>query len=476
MHATDQHPALNAAPSAYVYPLLVGQLLTHARGADAGRQIVYRGDVRHSYAQFRERIGRLAGALAALGVGADAIVAVMDWDSHRYLESYFAIPMMGATLFTVNVRLSPRQIAHTLRDARASVVVAHADFLPLLEQVRDALGDSTCVIVACDGGAMPATSLPLAGEYERLVAAADPDYPFADFDENARAVLFYTTGTTGDPKGVCYSHRQIVLHALATAAALGAARDGQRLHRDDVYMPITPMFHVMAWGMPYIAVMLGLKIVLPGRYRAHALLDLRQAERVTFSHCVPAVLQMLLDEARLRACDLSGWKMIVGGSALPASLCRAARARRIDVFAGYGMSETGPVVALAQLRGTEGASMSMPMRMPVSMLMSAPVSMSMPMSTRISMPMPAPTRPIHPSRPPPRTRTTKPPSAAPPAGRRRSSSCASSTQRCAMCRATAAPRAKSYCAGRRSRSAIVAIRRRAPPCGRAAICIHRTSR
>ncbi|CAJ3885610.1 medium-chain-fatty-acid--CoA ligase [Burkholderia pseudomallei] len=354
MHATDQHPALNAAPSAYVYPLLVGQLLTHARGADAGRQIVYRGDVRHSYAQFRERIGRLAGALAALGVGADATVAVMDWDSHRYLESYFAIPMMGATLFTVNVRLSPRQIAHTLRDARASVVVAHADFLPLLEQVRDALGDSTCVIVACDGGAMPATSLPLAGEYERLVAAADPDYPFADFDENARAVLFYTTGTTGDPKGVCYSHRQIVLHALATAAALGAARDGQRLHRDDVYMPITPMFHVMAWGMPYIAVMLGLKIVLPGRYRAHALLDLRQAERVTFSHCVPAVLQMLLDEARLRACDLSGWKMIVGGSALPASLCRAARARRIDVFAGYGMSETGPVVALAQLRGTEG--------------------------------------------------------------------------------------------------------------------------
>lgn len=133
MHATDQHPALNAAPSAYVYPLLVGQLLTHARGADAGRQIVYRGDVRHSYAQFRERIGRLAGALAALGVGADATVAVMDWDSHRYLESYFAIPMMGATLFTVNVRLSPRQIAHTLRDARASVVVAHADFLPLLE-------------------------------------------------------------------------------------------------------------------------------------------------------------------------------------------------------------------------------------------------------------------------------------------------------------------------------------------------------
>ncbi len=317
MHATDQHSALNAAPSAYVYPLLVGQLLTHARGADAGRQIVYRGDVRHSYAQFRERIGRLAGALAALGVGADATVAVMDWDSHRYLESYFAIPMMGATLFTVNVRLSPRQIAHTLRDARASVVVAHADFLPLLEQVRDALGDSTCVIVACDGGAMPATSLPLAGEYERLVAAADPDYPFADFDENARAVLFYTTGTTGDPKGVCYSHRQIVLHALATAAALGAARDGQRLHRDDVYMPITPMFHVMAWGMPYIAVMLGLKIVLPGRYRAHALLDLRQAERVTFSHCVPAVLQMLLDEARLRACDLSGWKMIGGGSARP---------------------------------------------------------------------------------------------------------------------------------------------------------------
>jgi len=147
---------------------------------------------------------------------------------------------------------------------------------------------------------------------------------------------------------VYYSHRQVVLHALTTALSLSAQREGQRLHREDVYMPITPMFHVLAWGIPFIAVLLGLRIVLPGRYVPQALLELKRDEKVTFSHCVPTILQMLLQAAD-QSHDLSGWKVVIGGSALAPALCKAAVERGMDVFAGYGMSETGPIVALAQI-------------------------------------------------------------------------------------------------------------------------------
>lgn len=341
-----QDNLIAAAASAYAYPLLVKQLLVNALSLHGGQEITYRGELRYSFRDFHARIGRLANALEGQGVDHGSTVAVMDWDSHRYLESYFAIPMMGATLFTVNVRLSPQQIAYTLNDARAEVVLAHADFIPLLQQIRGELKHLRRVVVLADGQPMPAAELPLAGEYEALLDAASPEYDFRDFDENTKAATFYTTGTTGDPKGVCYSHRQIVLHTLATAMSLAAQREGQRLHREDVYMPITPMFLVLAWGMPYIAVMLGLKTVLPGRYLPDVLLRLKREEKVTFSHCVPTILQMLLQGAGEQ--DLSGWKIIIGGSALAPALCRAALERGIDVFAGYGMSETGPVVALAQ--------------------------------------------------------------------------------------------------------------------------------
>ncbi len=338
-------------PSAYTYPLLVKQLLVNSVAVHGGQEISYRGERRYRYRDFRERIGRLASMLAALGVRRGTTVAVMDWDSHRYLEAYFAIPMMEATLFTVNVRLSPRQIAYTMDDAATEVVLVNADFLPLLGEIRDGLKSLRTVVVMADGKAVPETAFPVAGEYEALVGEASPDFPFEDFDENTRAAMFYTTGTTGDPKGVCYSHRQIVLHTLTTATSLCSARDGQRLHREDVYMPITPMFHVLAWGLPYVAVMLGLRTVLPGRYLPDVLLRLKQEEKVSFSHCVPAILQMLLQAAAAGGQDLSGWKIVIGGSALPPTLCKAALERGIDVFAGYGMSETGPVVALAQLGG-----------------------------------------------------------------------------------------------------------------------------
>ncbi|MCO5399544.1 fatty acid--CoA ligase [Ralstonia soli] len=344
-----QDNLITPTPSAYTYPLLVKQLLSNSQHLYGEQQITYRGELRYSYRTFRQRIGRLASALASLGVRHGSTVAVMDWDSHRYLESYFGIPMMGATLFTVNVRLSAQQILYTLNDAGAEVVLVHADFLPLLEEIQTELQCVRQVVVIEDGQGTPQTSLPVAGEYEALLSAASPDFAFADFDEHTRAATFYTTGTTGDPKGVSYSHRDIVLHTLTTTMALSAQRDGQRLHREDVYMPITPMFHVLAWGMPYIAVTLGLKIVMPGRYAPDLLLKLHDTERVTFSHCVPTLLQMLLQASEGGMHDLSGWKIIIGGSALSPALCEAALARGIDVFAGYGMSETGPVVALAQL-------------------------------------------------------------------------------------------------------------------------------
>jgi len=340
---------ITSAPSAYAYPLLVKQLLTNSLSLYGDQEITYRGELRYTYRDFRRRLGQLASALEGLGVRHGSTVAVMDWDSHRYLESYFAIPMMGATLFTVNVRLSPQQIAYTLNDSEAEVVLVHADFVPMLEGIKAELKGVRKVVVLADGQQVASNTLPVAGEYEALVGQGSPDFQFRDFDENTKAATFYTTGTTGDPKGVYYSHRQIVLHTLATAMTFCAPRAGQRIHREDVYMPITPMFHVLAWGIPYIAVTLGLKTVLPGRYLPDVLLKLKASEKVTFSHCVPTILQMLLQAAEAGKQDLSGWTMIIGGSALSPALCKAARAKGIDVFAGYGMSETGPVVALAQL-------------------------------------------------------------------------------------------------------------------------------
>jgi fatty-acyl-CoA synthase len=206
------------------------------------------------------------------------------------------------------------------------------------------------VILLADDGVPPGSEVALAGEYEALLATAAPDYDFPDFDENTRATTFYTTGTTRAPKGVYFSHRQLVLHTLGVATALALAPDGQRFHRGDVYMPLTPMFHVHAWGMPYIATMIGVKQVYPGRYQPELIAGLIRDEGVTFSHCVPTILQMVLAAPVAQAVDLSHWKVVIGDSAFTAGLCRQALRRGIDAFAGYGMSETCPILTLAQIK------------------------------------------------------------------------------------------------------------------------------
>ena len=336
-------------PSAYRYPLLIKQLLYAPMMQAPEREIVYRDLRRLAYAELRDRIGRLASALAAIGVRPGDTVGVLDWDSNRYLEAFFAIPMMGAVLQTVNVRLSPEQVAYTIDHAGASTLLVNDEFVDLVQSILPKLSKVRTLVALSDRQAPAAGQLQFAGEYEELLATASPDYAFPDFDENVQATTFYTTGTTGLPKGVYFSHRQLVLHSMAELALFGLAAKHGGFDRDDVYMPITPMFHVHAWGFPWAATLAGVKQVYPGRYDPALLVKLIKTERVTFTHCVPTILQMLLDAATKADVDLAGLKMVIGGSALPKALAKQAMALGVDVFAGYGMSETGPLLTVAHL-------------------------------------------------------------------------------------------------------------------------------
>jgi acyl-CoA synthetase (AMP-forming)/AMP-acid ligase II len=337
-------------PSAYAYPLLIKHLLHAPMVRSPDQEIVYRDLRRHTYRTFRERIGRLASGLSQIGVDQGDVVAVLEWDSDRYHECYFAVPMMGAVLQTVNVSLPPDDIAYTINDSGAATVLFNADFLPLMEKLKDHLKAVKTYVLMHDRPEPPKADLPIKCEYEALLSLGSPYFPFPDFDENACATTFHTTGTTGRPKGVFFSHRQMVLHTLAGLVEYGLTPSHGRFHRDDVYMPMTPMFHVHAWGCPYTATLSGVKLVFPGRYAPETFLKLIETEKVTFTHCVPTILQMLLAAPGSENVDLSHLKMVVGGSALPASLARAALGRGIDVFSGYGQSESGPMLTGAHLK------------------------------------------------------------------------------------------------------------------------------
>ncbi|MFZ1830208.1 MAG: fatty acid--CoA ligase [Candidatus Competibacteraceae bacterium] len=336
-------------PSADYHPLLIKHLLDNPIRQFSQQEIVYGDFKRQTYQEMGERIRRLASGLAGLGVKPGDTVAVMDWDSHRYLECFFAIPMLGAVLHTINIRLSPEQILYTINHAEDDVILVNTDFLSILESIRDRIEPVKQLVLLNDTGQTPATTLDISTEYETLLASGDPDHKFPNFSEDTCATTFYTTGTTGLPKGVYFSHRQLVLHTLATRSALAGTGQG-RFNQDDVYMPITPMFHVHAWGIPYVATTLGVKQVYPGRYVPEQLLSLIQREKVTFSHCVPTILQMLLASPKVDDTDLSRWKVIIGGAALPQALARQARNRGVDIFAAYGMSETCPILVFAQLK------------------------------------------------------------------------------------------------------------------------------
>jgi len=337
-------------------PLLIKDILAKPLLVAPHAEIVSAGHGRFSYREFATRINRLAHALTSIGIGSGDTVAVLDWDTHRYLECFFAVPMLGAILHTVNIRLSPAQILYTINHAKDDVIIVHADFWDLLVGIAPQIERDVRFILVQDGAS--AASLEtgpdvdgqnIVGVYEEMLAAAAPHFDFATFSEQTVATTFYTTGTTGDPKGVSYTHRQLVLHTLSILAMFGPMAASNRFDQNDVYMPITPMFHVHAWGFPYAATLLGVKQVYPGRYDPAHLLQLIDQERASFSHCVPTILHMLLQADPAQSIDLSHWKVVIGGSSLPHGLAASALARGINVFAAYGLSETCPLLTVAQI-------------------------------------------------------------------------------------------------------------------------------
>jgi fatty-acyl-CoA synthase len=253
----------------------------------------------------------------------------------------------------VNMRLSPEQLVYTITQAEDKVMLVNAEFVPAIEQIKGRIDTIKHYVLLSDTEGSQSSSIHFEGDYEGLLKAAAPVTEFPDFDENTRATTFFTTGTTGFPKGVYFSHRQLVLHTLGTMGALTLSAERCRLHYEDVYMPLTPMYHVHAWGIPYIATLLGVKQVYPGRYVPSELLKLITKEKVTYSHCVPTIINMLLRDPGSKNYDLSHWKVLSGGSALPQSIVIEALERGIDIHSGYGMSETSPVLTVQQLSSAE---------------------------------------------------------------------------------------------------------------------------
>ncbi|MCF8111119.1 MAG: fatty acid--CoA ligase [Desulfobacteraceae bacterium] len=347
---TVETKKIEPTPSAYNYQLLIKHILRTPLIYSPGQEIVYRDFHRYTYKDLAKRVARLANALAGLGVKPGQTVAVMDWDSHRYLECFFAIPMMGAVLHTINIRLTSEQLIYTINHAEDDVILVNREFLPMLEAVGDRFETVKKIVLIADEPGAPETGLALDAEYEALLADSADEYDFPDFDEDSVATTFYTTGTTGLPKGVFFTHRQLVLHTYGNLGVHCGFYSQSNLSSADVYMPITPMFHVHAWGIPYLMTLLGAKQVYPGRYEPQKLLELVEKEKVTFSHCVPTILHMLLTEPASEKMNLAGWKVNIGGAALPRGLAKAAMERGINIFAGYGMSETCPVLTVANLK------------------------------------------------------------------------------------------------------------------------------
>ena len=326
------------------YPLTIGSLLRQTLHRGSTGEIVY-GSARYGWPKLYDRVNGLAEGLSAMGVRQGWKVAVVDIDTNRYLEAYYAVPMMGAVLHTVNVRLPPEQIAYTMTHAEDDLVLVRDEFLPLASKIASQLKTVKGAVTMSDSGSAPSPPVPNTKFYDDLVTSGS-HYEFPDLDENTQASLFYTSGTTGMPKGVTYTHRQLVLHTLGTAA--GLADSPVRLSSADVIMPLVPFFHVHGWGFPYLAGMWGMKFVLVGRYDPKNILEHLRRESVTVTDMVPTVLNLVLNhpEAPQYAEVLSHWKVIIGGAALPKELALKARSLGMTVMAGYGMSETGPVITL----------------------------------------------------------------------------------------------------------------------------------
>jgi acyl-CoA synthetase (AMP-forming)/AMP-acid ligase II len=331
------------------YPLTVGAIARRAEALFGARPIVSRRPDRTlhrtSYAECLRRARRLAAALQGLGVRPGDRVATLCWNHDRHLEAYFAVPLLGAVLHTLNLRLHPDELAYIARHAEDQVVLVDESLLPLLEKFREQAGFRHVVVVT-DGGSPP----PGTHEYEALLAAA-PEEPAGvpAEDEHAAAAMCYTSGTTGRSKAVVYSHRALVLHSMATAMA-----DSFAIGAADVVLAVVPMFHANAWGLPYTAALTGAGLVLPGPHlEPAALLELCHHERVTFSAAVPTVWLGVLEvlDACPDAYDLSSLRtLVIGGAAAPEALVRGLEERHgLRPLTSWGMTEIAPVGTLGRL-------------------------------------------------------------------------------------------------------------------------------
>ncbi len=304
---------------------------------------------RLTYKEIGERTRRLSSALENLGVGFGDKVATLAWNQHRHLEAYFAVPGLGAVLHMVNIRLSPEHLIYIINHAENKAVLFDEDLLPLVEKIASKLTTVKHFIIMSDQEELPETTLSPLYSYEKLLESGDPQFQFKrDFDENTPAGMCFTSATTGNPKGVVYTHRALVLHSFA----LGLV-DTLALSERDISMPVVPMFHVNAWGMPYAGTWFGATQVLPGPQFTPAILaDLIEQEKVTVTAGVPTIWMGLLNEIEKGGRDMSSLRTVVcGGSAPPPAMIQAYEQKhKIPFINAYGMTETTPVATVSLLK------------------------------------------------------------------------------------------------------------------------------
>ncbi|MCR8856775.1 MULTISPECIES: long-chain fatty acid--CoA ligase [Bacillus] len=336
-------------------PLTISSMIERAEKLFPKKEIVSRTHdtiTTLTYKQLGERTRRLSSALQKLGIKEGERVGTLAWNHHRHVEAYFAIPSIGSVLHTINIRLSAQHISYIIGHAEDRILLVDEDLVPLVEKIQSELLTVQAYIIMTDKKELPETSLEPVYHYEQLLTEGDPDFQFLkDMDENTPAGMCYTSATTGNPKGVVYTHRSTVLHCMALGLADTAA-----LSESDVAMAIVPMFHVNAWGLPFAATWFGSKQVLPGpMFTPKILLEMIQDEKVTLAAGVPTIWLGVLQELENNNYDLSSMKRILcGGAAAPKSVIAAFEQKHNVPFVhAYGMTETSPLVTLARLKSYE---------------------------------------------------------------------------------------------------------------------------
>ncbi|WP_028602255.1 3-(methylthio)propionyl-CoA ligase [Ottowia thiooxydans] len=335
------------------HPLLISTLIDHAARHHADSEVVSRrveGDIhRYTWGDVQKRAKQVANGLDALGISTGDRVGTLAWNGYRHLELYFGVSGSNRVLHTINPRLIPEQIAWIVNHAEDKILCFDMSFLPIIQGIHTHCPNITHWIALCDADKLPQdTGIPNLLSYESWIGAQPSTYTWPVFDENTASSMCYTSGTTGHPKAALYSHRSTVLHAFAAALP-----DAMALSASDSALPVVPMFHVNAWGMPYTAAMVGCKLVFPGpALDGKSVFELMEAEKVTFAAGVPTVWQMLLSYAgpnNLRFTTLK--RTVIGGSACPPAMIAAFRDNYgVDVLHAWGMTEMSPLGTLCTLK------------------------------------------------------------------------------------------------------------------------------